>query len=156
MLDVLANSGGGSLAPAGISVLLLGVDRAIFAFFLVFAIGFASTFAYFSHVSLLIALCTCYILALDFADVLFMCAPAPVAYDISVRLIARVPWCLCLLCSLLLLTEHSTGRIHSCLPLVDIVLNLLHGARLHGARLHGARVSSYMLAMSAASNNVLM
>ena len=78
----------------------------------------------------LVALCICYVFAFDFADVLFMCTPASVADDVVVRLIAGVSWRSCLLQLLLLLTEHSTCRIHLCFPLVDFVLDFLHGVRL--------------------------
>ena len=58
-------------------------------FFLVFVIGFASSFAYFGHVSLFVALGTCYVFTFNFANVPFVCAPAPVACN-GVRSIGGV------------------------------------------------------------------
>ena len=80
--------------------------------------------------TLLVAFCTCYVFALDLADVLLMSAPAPVAYDVGVHLIVRIPRRPCLLRSLLLLTEHLTCCVHSRFPLIDLVLNFLHGSCL--------------------------
>ena len=79
--------------------------------------------------ALLITFCTCHIFALDFTDVLLMSAPTPVAYDVGIHLIAGVPRRPCLLCSLLLLTEHAAVRLHSHLLLVNLVLDFFHGSR---------------------------
>ena len=77
--------------------------------------------------SLFVALGTCYVFTFNFANVLFVCAPAPVACNVGVRSIGGVSWHTYLLCSLLFFVEHSVCRIYMCLPLVDFVLNFLHG-----------------------------
>ena len=100
-------------------------------FFLAVTVGLAPAFSHLDHVTMLVELCTCHIFAFNFAGVLCVRSPAPVADDVDVRLVVIV--CsrrACLLYSLLLFVEHSTCRIHSCLPFVDFVLDFLHGVCL--------------------------
>ena len=59
-----------------------------------------------------------------------MRTPAPVACDAGVRLVVGASGEVRLLCSLLLLVEHSVRRIHSGLLLVGLILNFFHSVCL--------------------------
>ena len=84
------------------------------------------TLAHLWHVSLFVALCTGHFLPFDLADVLFVRTCAPVACYRVVAPATCVARHLGLLDPLLLLGQHPACCVHSCLPLVDLILHLLH------------------------------